>query len=407
MWLKRALKVLIPFLVIAVGLASGGYLYATKPKARRVRPQSQAPLVEVIKAQIGSHVIVVEAMGTVIPSRKITFKSQVSGLVNEVAGEFVPGGLFKAGDLMLKLDPQDYQLAVKKQNNQVSQALADWQLEKGRQAVAQNELKLMQSISGKVVKDKFLALREPQMAQSSAALNSARLALKQAELDLKRTEIRAPFNCLVIERAVDLGSQVTLQDNLATLVGTDSYWIEASVPVDRLPWIDIPLRNGDVGSPVRVQNRVGTERAGRVIRLLGALNDDSRMARLLIQVDDPLGLKSGTPETPLLLGSYATVFIRAKTVENVIRLPRAALRDGGRLWVLEKGTLDVRPVRTVWRGKEFVYVNQGLDPGALIVVSELSAPVQGMTLRLQDKAPPTERGFKSLNTPRRDKKKES
>ena len=387
MFIRKLIKVLIPLAIVAAGLVAANHLYATKPTAKRMRPPKLSPLVEVMEAQIGSHQVVIEAMGTVTASRTISLKPQVSGRVVEMAPGFVPGGLLQADEVILKLDPTDYELAVKKQKSEVSRALADMQLEQGRQAVAQNELRLMNSISGKKVKDTALALRQPQLAQAQANVAVAKAALEQAELDLKRTVVRAPFNCLVSSRAVNLGSQVSVQETLATLVGADFFWIETAVPVDRLRWLDIPMKNDDQGNPARIESQTGARRQGRVVRLLGDVNDQSRMARIMIEIPDPLGLKSGEDGPPLLLGSYVSVRIDGSRIDGVVRLPRPVLRDGDVVWLLVDGRLAMRPVEVVWRDRDSVYIGGGLEVGERVIASEISAPVEGMELRADGEEP--------------------
>lgn len=406
MWIKKLLRALIPLVIIAAGLAVAGHFLATKPKARRARPVRQTPLVEIMEARTESSRIVINAMGTVKPSRIITLESRVSGQVKEISDDFVPGGLFNKDDLILKIDPEDFELDVRKQKSQVSKAYANIQLEKGRKEVAENEVRLMKSISKNKIQDTSLALRKPQMAQARAELNSAKVALEQAELDLKRTEIKAPFNCLVTERSVDSGSQVSAQEKLAELVGTDSFWIEASIHVDELHWIDIPVKNGDNGSPVTIKTPGGIERQGEVIRLLGDMNTQSRMARILISVEDPLNLKTGRNSSRLLLGSYLSVSMQGRQVDNIIRLPRSAFRDGEQVWLLKQGKLFMQPVGTVWRSEDYVFVDQGIKPGDKIVSTDLAAPVNGMELRLKG-GPETNKPVEKKNKPAGKKRKES
>ena len=132
-------------------------------------------------------------------------------------------------------------------------------------------------------------------AQASALADvaAAEAALERAKLDLSRTALYAPFDCVVVEKNVDKGSLVTVQTRLGTLVGTDEYWVRASIPVEQLRWFTIPSGVDAVGSTARITQRLGanetSEWTGRVVRLLGDLEPQGRMARVLLSVSNPAG----------------------------------------------------------------------------------------------------------------------
>ena len=167
-------------------------------------------------------------------------------------------------------------------------------------------------------------------------------------------------------------------------MGTDSYWVRASVPVDRLDQITIPGKTGVSGSTVQVHYARKHVIAGRVVRLLGDLDAESRMARLLIKVWDPLRRLSGSANgPPLLLGEFVRVEITGRKLAGVVVLPRIALRDGETVWLLKPGnTLDIVPVTPVWRDRETVVVHNVLHNGDRVILSEVATPVVGMQLRL-------------------------
>jgi hypothetical protein len=179
---------------------------------------------------------------------------------------------------------------------------------------------------------------------------------------------------------------------LAELVGVDKYWIQVSVPVDYLKWISVPNRKGKKGSQVRVVHQSGYERTGEVIELLGDLETEGRMARILVAVMDPLGLKDSRETTrPLLIGEYVRVEVEGSQLTQVFRIPRIALREDDTVWLVgEDSTLDIRPVTTIWRDTQTVFLDQGLNPGDRVIVSDLAAPVEGMKVQVEsaDKVEP-------------------
>lgn len=405
-----------------------------KPRAMRRPPAQRAPLVEVIKVYRGPQEVVIRAMGTVMPARKVSLVSQVSGRVVEVSPDFTPGGRLKAGQMILRIDPRDYEIALKQAEMQlkrltaelamaesvlrqreadVVRAKSELDLEMGRQAVAKREYELLGKKLGP--KDRALVLRQPQLQSvkaayeaAKAAMNAARSAvrasqakvaaareaLQKAALDLQRTIIRAPFNCIVDSKEVDIGSYVSTGKILGSAAGTDEFWVVLSVATSELMWIKVPGFNSKEGSVVRLFYRSawgeGAFREGEVARLLPSVEPKGRMARVLVSVRDPLDLMRSPPvRHPLLMNSYVSAEIQGKRIFNAVKLPRRCIRHGSRVWVMRQdGTLEIRPVTIAWEGRDEVLVSRGLSEGELVVVSDLASPVQGMRLRRADSQRP-------------------
>lgn len=387
---RKMLKIVLPFAVLIIAVIVALCITGTAPKARRSPPVREAPLVEVLTVRYSSERVTIPAMGSVIPAREITLKSQVAGKIVKINPRFTEGGYLKAGEEILRIDDQDYRLAVAEQHSAVVDAEYTLKLEMGRQDVAKREWELLSKGAPQGSLDSELALRKPHLEKAQADLEAARAALKQTELNLARTVVRAPFSCIVRTKSVDLGSHVSSQDQLAELVGTDQYRVRASVPLDRLKWISIPRGMDDQGSKVHILygNTVGYEREGTVVKLLGDLEEEGRMARILIAVDDPLDLKS--PENtrpPLLIGEYVRLEIGGPELDGVVALPRSALRDGRNVWVAgDDDTLDIRAVDIAWRGETTVLVRNDLRDGERIITTGLSAPIQGMKVIVKETA---------------------
>jgi RND family efflux transporter MFP subunit len=255
-------------------------------------------------------------------------------------------------------------------------------LEMGRQEIARREWQLLGGDNPAAAGDAELALRKPHLEKAQSDLVAAEAELEAARLQLARTKIGAPFNAIVRDIFVQQGSQVTPQESIATLVNTDTYWVEASIPVDQLQWIDIPGRETSPGSDVVVRYQDGAARSGRVIKLLSDLEEQGRMARLVIRVADPLSLAPSDVQAPaMLIGEYVQADIQGRAIADAYRIPREALRERSRVWVVAKeGTLDIREVQVAWRDTQSVIVKEGLKPGERVVVSDLAAPVKGMAV---------------------------
>ena len=375
----------LPLALIAGCLVLAFVLLETGPVAEREPTPRAERLVEVVPDRKSRGTARIDAMGTVVPARQIVLQPQVGGLVVDVAPEFVPGGRFAAGEVMIRIEPRDYALALRRAESELTQARSELRLEVGNQSVAELEYGLL----GETIADadRDLVLRQPQLESVRARVESAEAAVAQARLDLERTVVRAPFDALVRMRGIDLGARVDPATPAATLVDTSAYWVEVLVPVSQLAWIETTGEMDAPGSPALVSipgaPAGSDQREGHAFRLLADLEAEGRMARLLVRVDDPISLRpehAGKP--PLLLDSFVHVSIEGRSLEDVVAIDRALLRDGDRAWVLDDaGRLAIRELGIAFRGEDHVLVSEGLADGELVVRSDLTAPVAGMALR--------------------------
>ncbi len=379
------LNLLLSVLILSAGYATASYLRDKSTKPLRKQPQVIKKRVQVQELTRRSEPITIQAMGTVMPAREIILKSRVSGSVIFVNPEFSQGGLFRKNQTILRIDAQDYQLALAKAKSRMVEAQYNLKLELGHQEVARQEWQLLSQGANTPTGDADLALRKPHLEKARADLSAAQADLKQAQLNLSRTNIQAPFNALARQTHVALGSQVSIGENLATVAGTDHYWVKAALPVNRLQWIDIPRKEGDVGASAKI-DYAGGQVSGRVIRLLGGIQSQGRMAQILVQVSDPLGLKAAdASRQPLLIDEYVTVNITGKTLENAVRIPRTAVHENNQVWLVGPDrTLVIRKVDPIWRGKSSVLIQDGIDDGEWLITSMLSAPVNGMPIDISD-----------------------
>lgn len=383
--LRALIGGLLPIVVVAGGAAGAYWFFVTRPGMPERPPQRTAALVTVIQVTPVTEQVTVEAMGTVVPARETVIMPQVSGQIVDLGPEFMIGGRFRKNDVLLNIEKRDYELALEGRRSEVVRAEYDVKVEEGQQIIARLELKAtgLEAESGA---SRDLMLRKPHLKRVRAALAAARANLEKAKLDLERTVIRAPFNAVVTHQHVDLGTQATPQTPLVTLVGTDVYWVKVSLPVEKLAWVRTPRRIGEAGAAVQVrQTGLGPEdvRAGHVLRSLADMETQGRLANLLVEVRDPLDLmRDGPARPPLLLGAYVHVAMDGRTLQNVVAVPRRAVREGNRVWIMTpEETLEIREVDIAWRDRERALVAKGLSAGERVVTSAIPTPVHGMQLR--------------------------
>jgi RND family efflux transporter MFP subunit len=371
----------------AIALAAIGIIYlihATEPTAQKSgATRKSAALVEVIYPKRGNYRPIITALGTVEPAREIHLSPQVSGQIISIAEGFIPGGFVNKGEVLLGIDPADYLNNLAMRQSDLHQAQAELEQERGQQLAAQQEFDLL----GEEIEEanRALILREPQIRSAEARVEAAKAEFEIAKLDLGRTQLRSPFDAQILSRSVNLGSQVLPGNSLARLVGIDKYWIIASVPQENLQWIQLPMV-GERGAPVEITKSGAwgevVSRKGEVKRLIGALDNETRLARLLITIEDPLARQTEGPT--LLLGTIVEAHIAARRLEDVFRLERVYLRRNDTVWIYDEGKLNIREVNVVFRDLHYVYIRDGFEEGEAVVTTNLATIAEGILLRVED-----------------------
>jgi multidrug efflux pump subunit AcrA (membrane-fusion protein) len=400
------ISALIAIAVLLGGVGVAVTLVKTKPTAQKETEEAVAPLVHVVPVKVGSQRVRMQLNGQVMPARKVIVLPEVGGRIVWHNKNLVPGGMIEKGEPLVRIDARDYALAVKQQQAQLANQQLALTVETSRGKVASREWELYKAEREKlglpVPEDKdaegedALVLRGPQLDSAKVAVGAAKSNIARAKLALSKTGLTAPFNAFVQNENVEKGQLVGPSSQLATLVGTDVFWVQVSVPVDKLGYINLP-HGDDAGSDVLVWAKTGRgriERRGRVVRLLGDLDPLGRMARVLVEIQDPFGLKKNDAdpkqegkagaekELPLLLGSYVRVEIEGAEVDNVAEIPRSGLQPNGKVHLLDSnGELVIKQVTVVWGRPDTVLVRGGLKTGERLVVTTLGAPVAGMKLR--------------------------
>jgi multidrug resistance efflux pump len=207
--------------------------------------------VKTVSVQRGSYSPRIVVLGAVEPAQDIILSPRVEGQLIELSTEFAPGQMVHEGDLLLRIDPADFENALSIRESELEQTEASLEIEQGRQSLARKELAMLQCTIDDT--NRALVLREPQIASIRAEVSAARAVVERAKLELQRTRVFAPFDAQIQIRSVNVGSQVARGDELARLVGVREYWIFAAVPVRSLRWIQFERSDGQ-GAAVTLRN---------------------------------------------------------------------------------------------------------------------------------------------------------
>ncbi len=378
--------------ILIAGIAITTLIFSTEPEAKTEGASIEtAMLVDVITIKVGSYEPTISATGTVQPVEDITLSPLVSGQIINRDPAFTPGGFVKKNQPLLQIDPSDYRNTLELRKSELLQSKTTLDTEMGRQQIAEQDLMLITNDS--LFKDnplsadeRQLILRQPQLNAVKATIVGAKASVDQAQLNLERTTIRAPFDAHILSQNVTAGSQVGPGDDLGRLVGTEYYWVTATVPVSKLQWLHFPENDKDRGSEVLIKNSTAWPeeqyREGYLDKEIGALDGQTRLARVLVKVADPLAKNTDLEGKPkLMIGTFVEVDIQANKLDNVVRLSRDYIRSNETVWVMKEGKLEIREVDIVLTDNDYAYIRKGLEKGEQIVITDLSTVSNGIGLR--------------------------
>jgi len=374
-------KIVLPLLI----LGGGALAMVLMIKGRQAPPKQEAAfrgvLVETIQVERRDHPLRIAATGTVQARQEAEIVPQVSGVVTEVGVNLAAGGFVRTGELLFAVEPVDFRLAVDRAQANLTKAELDLETVRAQAEIAGAEWRQLHPGE----EPSPLAVYLPQLKSAEAALGSARAGLEQARLDLQRTRVTAPFNGYLRSESIDLGQYLRAGTRVATLVGTDAAEIIVPLPLSELQWLDVPRHSGRKGSPAEIRLTAAGEASWRgwIDRSLGEVDPQGRMARVAILVADPYGLKRNPSEKlPLAVGSFVELTLQGRTLSKVVELPRQALREDDRVWVMDaENRLRILPVEVARRERDLVLVSQGLSGGEQVVVSPVSGAADGLQLR--------------------------
>jgi len=385
--MNKKLKYFLPIIIIAIGLIGAVVMIKSRPKIQAKQVTFPAPLVRASIIELQDFQLTVKSQGTVSPRTESELFSLVSGQVIEVSPQFAPGGFFEKGEVLVKVDQRDYELALSRFKAQVAQAELRLAQEEEEASIAQEEWKRL----GKKEQANPLVLREPQLAEAKASLEGAQASLKQAELNLQRTQIRAPFNGRVRKKKVDLGQYVSPGAALATIYAVDYAEVRLPVPDNEMGYLECCLDyrsknpatlNIDVTLKANYAGR-DYRWSGKIVRVEGEIDPLSHMITLVARVEDPYGRDQRSDRPPLAVGLFVEAEIKGRLVRDVLVIPRSALRgDDSVLVIDDENKLHFRSVEVLRKDSETVVISSGLEQGERICLSPLEAVVEGMKVRV-------------------------
>jgi len=376
-------KILLPFAIIAAAVVLSMVMFSLKPAPEKLESPEIAVAVETLVLEKVATRLFVQSQGTVQPRTRTALISEVSGAILKVSPQFVVGGVFKKGDLLMQLDPTDYQVALQRAEARLISMNAQLSFEQARSAQAEKEW----AMTGRPATEApLLALRKPYLAEAQANVLQAEAEVKQAQQKLDKTTIRAPYAGMVSEKSADIGQFVTLGSKLGEIFAID--YAEVRLPMTKrdLSKLDIAaLADLQTKPTVTLNASVGgaeVEWNALLVRSEGVVDQRNRAQYLVAQVDDPYNIFQRSDKPALLMGSFVRASIAGKKLDKIFAVPRHALLEGDNIATVDADNrLRLRKVEKVFGDDQFYYISSGLEDGVEIIVSAVGIAIDGMRVK--------------------------
>lgn len=383
--MKLVFRILAPLLIVALSVYVARYFIRTKPEPKTFDAPPEITQVDATRLKPQNFPVLLQTQGTVQPRTTSNLVPEVSGRVIEISPHFREGGFFEKDEVLLKIDPLNYETALVVAESAVAQA---------KTALAEEQVRAEQALEnwrrlGKSGEPGELAARKPQLALAEANVKAAEAELVQARRDLERTQVKAPFDGRIIEQNVDVGQFVSSNTQLGRAFATDVMEVRLPLTDRQLAFVDLPESFRDdkkavKGPEVLITGQIGRDTGhwtGRVVRVDSAIDESSRQLFVVAEVEDPYRRKTKDAAFPLKIGMFVDALVKGVELEDVFVLPRQAVRVGGEvIKIKEDHTILRQKVDPIWSEEDkVVLASEGgvLKPGEIVCLTPLAYPANG------------------------------
>lgn len=380
--MRKILKIALPIAAIAAAVIVSVLLFVSRPEVEHQALNIKEPLVTVTTVQSESLSIPVFTRGTVTPGTEIQLISEVSGQVLELSPHFANGGFFRKGEVLVRVDPIEYEVNLKRAEANRAQA---YQVKLQAEAEKKARSRVKNTSSA-------LANYEVQYLQAKAQYDAAVAELEAVKMQKSRTLIKAPFDGRVRLAVLNVGQYVRPGQQMGVIYAVDVAEVRLPLSDRQLSLVDVPTRFQDLDTHEFPEVTLSEQFAGRtytwkgeVVRAEGGVDERNRLLYVVAQVKDPYSDDPNQPGRPeLVAGSFVEATIDGRKFEGIYQVPRKALRNGSQIWTVgSDNRLQERDVAIIYKSKDHVYVSSGLQDGEKVVLSQMDIAVNGMKVRTQ------------------------
>ncbi|MCC3860995.1 efflux RND transporter periplasmic adaptor subunit [Pseudemcibacter aquimaris] len=373
----RILKKIAPLLVLIAGAVVSVMIINSKEQPQSQEVETKPRNIKAVVAKSGDVELKVLTQGSVRARQVINIVPQVAGQITYVSPKFVAGGKFKEGEVIIRIDPRDYEVAVIAAESQIAESLQRLEEEKAEAALALSE---WNELGQGEASD--LTLRKPQLARAEAQLKASEASLLTAKLNLERSVIKAPFNGLLTSKNADLGQFLSPGIQIGEYHSTDIREVRLPLsPLDRTKVDLTSLKDGNGQLDVKFTVSIGETTntwMGKVVRTEGMIVNNTDILWVVAELS---GAQLSSIENGELIeiGQFVNAEISGKSLSETVILPRAALNQGSNVMVVdENNALRTQKVTLMDTNRDFIVVSSGVNPGDIINTTQLGAGMDGM-----------------------------
>lgn len=372
--MARKKQIIVPIVILTAGVLSFVGISAMKKPPEEKPEVDNTPIVAIEPVTIKSMQLTVDSYGVVMPKYETRLVSQVGGQIVELSDTFLRGGFVKKGQLLARIDPNDYEAALIDAQATLASALASLETERAKSKVAETEWKRITDTS-----PTELSLRKPQLAQEMAYVKSAEASILRAKRNLERTEIRAPYDAMIESRNIGLGSFVNIGSEVGKVLGTAIAEVRLPVADNQLKFL---IDQGNNANVKLTGTFSGVEHSwsAHIARNEGVVDSTSRMSYLVAEITDPYALNE--QKTPLRFGSYVNADILGVHIEQASVVPNYLINNGRIPLLDNESKLKFATIEIIRQDGANAIISDGLAQGDRIITSALDYPISGMALSL-------------------------
>lgn len=402
---KKRLQLILPVILLLIGVSTAWAIIALRPRTVMQAPKLQVPLevplVSVIQVEPQTLRLAVHSQGVVMPRNEIDLIPEVAGKVIQLHPDFAAGGFLDYNEVLVVIDPRDYDVAIVQTQAQITEAKRQLAMEEAQADQARNEWRALGEGAPSA-----LAMREPQLAEARAKLKAAEASLIQARIKRSRCELRAPFAGRWQSKNIGLGQFIQPGEKLGRIYSTDVAEIRLPLATDQLGFLDLPvgesyrsshslstlpLKSGGKRGPkvmltAKLAGRMQTWE-GRIGRTEGMLEETTGVHYAVAEVQGPYQQKDNRP--PLLSRLFVQAEIEGKEIQNLFVPPQIAVSAGQEALLVDPGQkLHIQRLDVLRNEPDRILVKAGLNAGDRLGTSGIQVPVEGMTVRVDEPANP-------------------
>jgi RND family efflux transporter MFP subunit len=384
-------KVVLPVAILAAALVVFVVIVRNPERLAPSTPEQSLATVRVALVQPESVTLEVHSQGKVQASRRVNLSAATSGQVSWVSSSFVAGGFFEADEVILRMDSSDFENALERSRSTLEQAETEAKFTK-------DELERYRELAERrLVSDSQVQELQRQADISGGRLRDAKAALAQTQLDLRRSEVRAPFATIVESTAIELGQNVNRGQSLANLLSADDVEVRLPLALSQLGYLNMPLGYrgelpDELAPEVTLSGMFGGQLhhwRGKLVRTEAGIDASNNSVQAIVRVEQSAMQNPPTGESsqaiPLPVGLFVEAEIRGKTVDGLYALPREVIRSGNRVLIVDaENRMHYREVEILRLENERVLITSGLFPGERICMSPIQAVVDGMQVQVAE-----------------------